>query len=218
MTSLCLQNWKQETYLGLPWNHALSPLAFPGYTGTQRNHCGGRGLTFRSLFAKSSLVGDQDQLVLEQTALWAVSFWWPYTWVLWKESQREYCGGDELCWMQELGQEPSLEAWVMQCPRMACILRAARRPPRVSQALQLCCLRHSVVMATGKCCPHVAGGAGPVEWTFSIPRVLPPIPQAWARVQEMSSWGMQSKCHLKNSFYCNFRWVTTEDWEQNIHW
>lgn len=35
---------------GLTWVHR-----------TQRNHCGGQGMTFRSLFTKSSLLGDQDQ-------------------------------------------------------------------------------------------------------------------------------------------------------------
>lgn len=63
--------------------------------------------------------GPGSAQALEQMVLWAVSFQWPYTWVLGKESQREYCGGDELCSVKELGQEPSLEAWVMQCPRMA---------------------------------------------------------------------------------------------------
>lgn len=77
-------------------------------------------------------------------------------------------------------------------PGGTCILRAAQKASQsIPSGPSQCCLRH-LLMATGKCCPHVAGGAGTSRGTFSILPVLPPIPQAWARVPEMSLWGMQS--------------------------
>ena len=68
--------------------------------------------------------------------------------------------------MQELGQVPSLEAWVMQYPRMAwAYLYFESSPEGLPEYLRPCSCAASdtPLMATGKCCPHVAGGAGPVE-------------------------------------------------------